>query len=117
MTTFRLRALALSFFVAVAAQAQPLTLTGTMNDNGILNGFYSSGLVASGGVGTYTWDISGGALPGGLSINPVTGVISGTPTTALGHQFMVRVTDQADTRVSSQQGIYVYPALTVNTQS
>jgi hypothetical protein len=42
---------------------------------------YSTQLAASGGVGaSYTWSISAGALPAGLTLNTSTGVISGTPT-------------------------------------
>ena len=43
---------------------------------------YSSALVASGGVPGYTYSISSGSLPGGLTLNPATGAITGTPTTA-----------------------------------
>ncbi|HSV65142.1 MAG TPA: putative Ig domain-containing protein [Mycobacteriales bacterium] len=37
-------------------------------------------LTASGGVSPYTWSASG--LPAGLSVNPATGLVSGTPTAA-----------------------------------
>jgi hypothetical protein len=41
---------------------------------------YSHQLVASGGTTPYTWSTTSGNLPSGVSLNPVTGVISGTPT-------------------------------------
>jgi hypothetical protein len=44
---------------------------------------YSAQLAASGGSGHYTWSVSAGTLPAGLTLNTATGVISGTPT-ALG---------------------------------
>lgn len=44
---------------------------------------YTQTLRATGGDGTYgTWAVSSGALPGGLTLNSSTGVISGTPTAA-----------------------------------
>jgi hypothetical protein len=48
-----------------------------------------------------TWSIGAGALPPGLSINPSTGVISGTPTAAGAHQFGVYFRD-TDGRVAAK---------------
>src|SRR5207302_408076 len=53
----------------------------------------STTVTASGGAGTYTWSASG--LPGGLSINSATGMISGTPTTTGASSVVVTVTDAA----------------------
>lgn len=39
---------------------------------------YSDTLTATGGSGQYTWSVSP-PLPGGLSLNPATGLISGMP--------------------------------------
>ena len=47
---------------------------------GTLNTPYSGPIAAVGGCEPYTWSLSGGALPAGLSLDPATGVISGTPT-------------------------------------
>jgi hypothetical protein len=45
--------------------------------------------------GTFTWTISSGSLPAGLSLNPGTGVLSGTPTGSAGNfTFTVTTTDQ-----------------------
>ena len=52
---------------------------------------YSATLNAEGGKAPYTWSASG--LPPDLSINPVTGVISGVPTTAGTYTVTVTVTD------------------------
>ena len=49
-------------------------------------------LSASGGVYPYTWSWSG-TTPPGLSIDPVTGVISGTPSTSGSYTFTVKVED------------------------
>ncbi|MGO9875331.1 MAG: putative Ig domain-containing protein [Acidimicrobiia bacterium] len=41
---------------------------------------YSTVLTAAGGDGNYSWAVTSGTLPAGLSLNASTGVISGTPT-------------------------------------
>jgi hypothetical protein len=41
-------------------------------------------MTAIGGVAPYKWLVQGGVVPPGLTINPATGVISGTPTSAVG---------------------------------
>ncbi len=54
---------------------------------------YSDTLTASGGTGPYAWSVSGGSLPAGLSLDPSTGALSGTPTAAGTSSFTVKVTD------------------------
>jgi len=54
-----------------------LAITPTTLPNGGVNVAYSKTISATGGTGTYLWSATG--LPTGLSINPSTGEISGTP--------------------------------------
>jgi hypothetical protein len=56
---------------------------------------YSATLVATGGKAPYTYAIVTGSLPPGLTLNPSTGLISGTPTTAGTYTFTSKVTDSA----------------------
>ncbi|MEN3943514.1 putative Ig domain-containing protein [Prosthecobacter sp. SYSU 5D2] len=42
---------------------------------------------------SYTWSLAAGSLPAGLSLNPNSGVISGTPSSSIGTSFTVRATD------------------------
>jgi len=54
---------------------------------------YSASLRAAGGSGARTWSVIAGTLPNGLSLNPATGTISGTPTATGNSNFTVSVAD------------------------
>jgi hypothetical protein len=56
---------------------------------------YSVTLAASGGTLPYAWSLSAGALPAGLALNPVTGVINGTPGGLGLSTFTVQAVDSA----------------------
>ncbi|HMT18329.1 MAG TPA: Ig domain-containing protein, partial [Ottowia sp.] len=72
---------------------------------------YAHQLLASGGVSPYTWAIISGTLPTGLSLNPSTGIIEGTPgaATAAPHSLVVRVTDDVGTSVTGNVSVSVSP--------
>lgn len=54
---------------------------------------YSQQYTAGGGTPSYTYSISAGALPPGLSLNTGTGLLSGTPADTGSYNFSVRVRD------------------------
>ena len=56
---------------------------------------YSSSLLATGGLLPYTFAITGGSLPAGLTLNAVTGAITGTPTASGTFSFTATVTDSS----------------------
>lgn len=56
---------------------------------------YSATTTVVGGIGLSTWSVTAGALPGGLTLNAITGTISGTPVTANTASFTVTATDQS----------------------
>jgi hypothetical protein len=59
-----------------------LSITTSSLPNGQVGASYSATLVATGGTTPYTWSLSSGTLPSGLSLNASTGAIIGTPTAA-----------------------------------
>jgi hypothetical protein len=58
---------------------------------GTVNTSYSATLTASGGTGPYTFAVTSGTLPPGLSLNS-TGILGGIPTTLVGEPFTFTVT-------------------------
>ncbi|HEU4505588.1 MAG TPA: Ig domain-containing protein [Nitrospira sp.] len=71
----------------------PPNITTTTLAAGTVGQPYSQPVQATGGTGALTWSISVGTLPPGLNLNPINGVISGTPTAAGTSSFTVRVQD------------------------
>jgi putative Ig domain-containing protein/cellulase (glycosyl hydrolase family 5) len=60
-----------------------------------VNTSYSAAITASAGWPPFSWSVSSGSLPGGLTINSLTGVISGKPTQVGGFSFTVEVKDSS----------------------
>lgn len=54
---------------------------------------YSANLEATGGVPPYTWSAPSGTLPAGLQLNPLTGAIIGTPSSAGKFPITVEIQD------------------------
>jgi hypothetical protein len=71
----------------------PLSISTSTLPAGTKGAAYSQTLTASGGKTPYTWSISSGSLPTGLTLNSSTGVISGTPTKKGKSSFAVKVID------------------------
>jgi hypothetical protein len=60
-----------------------------------VNSAYTTSILSSGGVPPFTWSITSGKLPPGLTLNTTSGQISGTPTAAGVFSFTPQVTDSA----------------------
>ncbi len=60
---------------------------------GFAGGAYSQTFTQSGGATPVTFSLSAGQLPAGLTLNPATGRLSGTPAQAGSYSFTVKVTD------------------------
>ena len=65
-----------------------------------LNSSYSQTLAATGGAPPYTWSATG--LPGGLTLNPTTGAISGVASVAGNFAIAISVTDSALSRFTDR---------------
>ncbi len=59
-------------------------------------------VVVLGGTAPYNYSVTGGSLPAGLSLNPSTGVISGTASTTGSSNATITVTDSAGTPNTAQ---------------
>src|SRR5438876_494594 len=70
---------------------------------------YSQALTASGGTSPYSWSVSSGTLPTGLSLSS-SGTLSGTPTVAGAFPFTVAVKDAASASASASLSINVVTA-------
>jgi hypothetical protein len=78
--------------ITIGTVVIPLNIDTTSLPGGTVGTAYNQTLVASGGSAPYTWTISAGTLPAGLSMSTA-GVITGTPTTANTYSFTARVQD------------------------
>jgi hypothetical protein len=90
-----------------------LTITTTSLPAGSLGVGYSAFVNAAGATGTFTWTITAGSLPAGLSFQTTTtsssASISGTPTLLGTSKFSVQVTDSAGTSVTQAMSITINP--------
>jgi hypothetical protein len=77
----------------LVVQYPPLVVSSSSLAGGTVGSAYSATLTATGGESPYTWSVSVGALPAGLSLAASTGVISGTPTASGTADFTVEVAD------------------------
>lgn len=102
--------------VQTTVTSQPLRITitpGPLQINtigeltkGTINAFYSYTLQrGSGGLSPYVWAFATGTLPPGLSLNPASGVISGTPTQLGTFSFTVRLSDSQSPPATVESGI------------
>ncbi len=77
--------------VVIESDCPPITLACVSATTGKVGTSYSSALTVSGGVAPYTFSIVSGSLPPGLSVNPATGAVTGSPTAAGTYTFTAKV--------------------------
>jgi uncharacterized protein (TIGR03437 family) len=91
----------------------PLGVTTAALPNGVWGVAYSQTLTATGGSGAYTWTVSAGSLPAGVTLSGA--VLSGTPTAPGAFTFTVRAADNAGDSAIQPLSLQVGAALSVAT--
>jgi hypothetical protein len=88
-----------------------------MNDglaSGTVGVFYSQPLEARGGTAPYTFSLTNGDLPTGLTLNPSTGFISGTPLTTSAFSIGIGLSDASGGYVTRSFTLNIYSLRIVN---
>jgi hypothetical protein len=83
-------------------------VTTTQLPTGTVGYAYTATLQATDGTAPYTWSVSSGTLPAGLTLAANTGIISGTPTKSATSSFTIGVTDSASHSATQAESIVVY---------
>jgi hypothetical protein len=86
-------------FAAVTVVPPP-TINPTSLPNGVVGNPYSATLQEAGGVAPYSWFVSSGSLPQGLSLN-ADGTITGTPTVGGNFSFTVQIADSGSPQLTA----------------
>ena len=83
--------------LSIAIAAPPMTISTTGLPSATVGTAYAQTLAATGGVPPYTWSVSSGTLPQGLTLSASAGTISGTPTATGTSSFTVEAQDSEST--------------------
>ncbi|NVN92404.1 MAG: putative Ig domain-containing protein [Desulfuromonadales bacterium] len=104
---------------AILTVAIPLTLSITTSilPSGTVGAAYSQTLTATGGLTPYAWSMASGSLPIGLTLDQVTGKISGTPISAGTITVAFQVSDRTAVTATKNLNLTIVLAqiLTINT--
>lgn len=96
-----------SLSLTIAANLPSLAIITGSLPSGTVNQTYSATVTATGGTAPYSWSITAGSLPTGLTLNSSTGVISGTPTSSVSSSFTVKVSDAASLSATAPLSIVI----------
>jgi Putative Ig domain/Abnormal spindle-like microcephaly-assoc'd, ASPM-SPD-2-Hydin len=78
-----------------ASGGAPLQISTTALPAGQVQSTYTASLAASGGTAPYSWSLSSGSLPSGLSLSASSGTISGSPTQSGSFSLGIQVKDSS----------------------
>ena len=96
--------------------SNPPVISTSSLPGGTVGTAYSATLSATSGTPPYSWSITSGALPAGLTLNSA-GAITGTPTTPVQSSFTVQVTDSKSLTASASLKIIIAGVVQVTTSS
>jgi len=102
--------------VAVEPRCGTLRITNESLPTGKVGTPYSAQMAATGAIGPVTWSNPNATLPAGLSINPQTGLISGTPTTTIQRFIAIQAVSGSDATFRNYL-FTVEPGLVITTSS
>ncbi|TXI03187.1 MAG: hemagglutinin [Rhizobium sp.] len=80
---------------SLTVAAPTITLSPSSLASATIGTAYSQTIGASGGTSGYTYAVSAGSLPAGLSLSPTSGILSGTPTAGGNFNFTITATDSS----------------------
>jgi hypothetical protein len=99
----------------------PLSIVTTSLPAGNVGSSYnnlSGGIYAAGGTPGYAYTVTQGSLPNGLTLNPASGIISGSPTSTGTSSFTVQASDSGgSTPVTQSLSITVNPEVPISVAS
>ncbi|NTI26448.1 tandem-95 repeat protein [Rhizobium rhizogenes] len=81
--------------VTVTVSAPTISVSPSTLPSGAVGSAYSQTVSTAGGGAPYTYSLTAGALPAGLSLSMTTGALSGTPTAGGTFNFTIRSTDSS----------------------
>ncbi len=88
----------------------PPSITTSSLPAGTVGVAYTTSLAATNGVASYTWSVTVGTLPAGLTLAASTGAITGTPTALGTSTFTVQVKDADNFTATAALSIKINPA-------
>ncbi|MDH6255846.1 Ig domain-containing protein [Aurantimicrobium minutum] len=96
---------------ATPANGAPLWVDEDSSRAFTVGGIFAPYTYLATGTGSMTYSVSSGALPTGVTLDPATGVLSGSPTVSGTYNFVVSATNSVGTSVSIQNSIVVTAAV------
>jgi hypothetical protein len=98
-----------SLQITVGDGVAPLAITSPASAEAVQGQAFTLPLAATGGSSPYTWAVMAGALPPGLALNPVSGLLAGAPSATGAVTVTVTVTDAQSHKADKVMTITVLP--------